>query len=99
MSNTRTSIVTERNTQGVPDLMVEILSEETMIRDRKEKFRLNERFGVPKYWIVDQMDHSVSVYRLTQGKYPDPLILRKGETLESPLLPGFSIRLSDVFPS
>ena len=53
----------------------------------------------PEYWIVDQMDDSVSVYRLTQGKYPDPLILRKDEILEFPLLPGFSIRLSDVFPS
>ncbi|AIA30414.1 MAG: Uma2 family endonuclease [Nitrospirae bacterium] len=99
VSNARVSIVTERNIQGVPDLVVEILSEGTMIRDRKEKFRVYERFGVPEYWIVDQMDDSVSVYRLTQGKYPDPLILRKDEILEFPLLPGFSIRLSDVFPS
>ena len=70
-----------------------------MIRDRKEKFRLYERFGDPEYWIVDQMDDSMSVYHLAQGKYLDPLILRKGELLEFPLHPGFSIRLSDVFPS
>lgn len=99
VSSARANIVTERNIQGVPDLVVEILSEGTMIRDWKEKFRLYERFGIPEYWIVDQIDDSVSVYRLAKGKYPDPLILRKGEILESLLLPGISIRLSEVFPS
>ena len=99
VSKARAFIVTERNIQGVPDLVVEILSEGTMIRDRREKFRLYERFGIPEYWIVDQMDDNVSVYRLANKKYPDPLILRKDELLESPLLPGFSIRISDLFPS
>ena len=70
-----------------------------MIRDRKEKFRLYERFGVPEYWIVDQFEDRVSVFRLSEGKYQEPLVLRRSELLESPLLPGFSIPLSDVFPS
>ncbi len=99
VSKERLPIVTERSIQGVPDLVVEILTEGTTIRDRKEKFRLYERFGVPEYWIVDQFEDRVSVFRLSEGKYQEPLVLRRSELLESPLLPGFSIPLSDVFPS
>ena len=98
VSASRASIVTEQNIQGVPDLVVEILSEGTMLRDRKQKFRLYERFGVPEYWIVDQEENTLSVFRLSEGEYPEPVVLRKEDVLTSTLLPGLSVQLSSVFP-
>ncbi len=98
VSKERAGIVTALNIQGVPDLVVEILSEGTMLRDRREKFRLYERAGVPEYWIVDQEEDTVFVYRLREGRYPDPVVLQKTDSLTSPLLPGLSVHLSSVFP-
>ena len=93
------SLVTEKNIQGVPDLLVEILSPGTAATDRRVKLSLYERFGVPEYWIVDPEAETVQVYRLVDGRYPDPREFRKEDALDSPLLPGLSIPLSGVFPA
>ncbi|MHB1287256.1 MAG: Uma2 family endonuclease [Leptospirales bacterium] len=97
VSKDRSSIVTEKNIQGTPDLLVEILSEGTEKRDRREKFSLYERFGVSEYWIVDSEKEVVQVFRMANGKYQAPLELGKKDMLVSPLLPGLSIPLSEVF--
>ena len=98
VSAARSSIVTEQNIQGSPDLVIEVLSEGTMLRDRNQKLRLYERFGVLEYWIVDQERNTVSVFRLSEGGYPEPLLFRKEDVLTSPLLPGLSVPVSSVFP-
>ncbi|MCL5284954.1 MAG: Uma2 family endonuclease [Nitrospirae bacterium] len=99
VSSERSAIVMEQNIQGVPDLVVEILSPPTSLRDRQEKHSLYERFGVPEYWIVDPEMETVQVFRLVDGHYPVGLELCKTDILESPRLPGLSIRLSAVFSS
>ena len=91
------SIITEKNIQGVPDLLVEILSPGTAATDRRVKRTLYERFGVPEYWIVDPKAETVQVFRLSNGRYGTCLEFRKEDALDSPLLPGLSIPLSTVF--
>ncbi len=98
VSNARSAILTEPNIQGTPDLLVEILSPTTEMNDRRLKFSLYERFGVPEYWIVDPETETVQIFRLADEHYPAPLEFRKMDVLESPRLPGLSIPLSDVFP-
>ena len=93
------SLITEKNLQGVPDLLVEILSPTTSLRDRREKLALYERFGVPEYWIVNPERPTVQVFRLSGGRYAEALEFGLGDRLETPLLPGLSIPLSDVFPA
>ena len=93
----RVSLITEKNLQGVPDLLVEILSPTTSLRDRWEKLALYERFGVPEYWIVNPERTTVQVIRLSGGGYAEALELGLGDRLETPLLPGMSIPLSEVF--
>ncbi|EQD25360.1 MAG: hypothetical protein D084_Lepto4C00168G0001 [Leptospirillum sp. Group IV 'UBA BS'] len=99
VSKERSAILTEKNIQGVPDLLVEILSQTTKIRDRRLKLSLYERFGVPEYWIVDPETESVQVFQLVDGRYPASLEFCKTDILESPHLPGLAISLSDVFSS
>ncbi len=43
--------ITEDNIQGAPDLVVEITSPHTEIKNRWEKKALYERFGVKEYII------------------------------------------------
>ena len=93
------SLITEKNLQGVPDLLVEILSPTTSLRDRREKLALYERFGVPEYWIVNPERTTVQVIRLSGGGYAEALEFGLGDRLETPLLPGLSIPLSEVFPA
>src|SRR5574337_148219 len=38
---------------GAPDLVIEIFSEGTVLRDRREKFLLYQKFGSREYWMVD----------------------------------------------
>ena len=49
----RSSIITPANIQGVPTLVIEILSEGTRNLDEKIKRSRYEHFGIPEYWIVD----------------------------------------------
>jgi Uma2 family endonuclease len=46
---------------GVPDLVIEILSPSTAWKDRGEKLALYERAGVKEYWIVDPQKKTVSM--------------------------------------
>ena len=99
VSSEHRSIIREKNIEGSPDLLVEILSEGTEKRDRREKFSLYERSGVSEYWIVDPESQTVQVFRLSGTKYASPLEFRKNGALSTPLFPGLSIPLVDVFPS
>ena len=54
---------------GVPDMVVEVLSKSTKKRDLTIKKDIYERNGVKIYWIVDPWAKSVSVYLLREGKY------------------------------
>lgn len=99
VSKERSEIITEKNIRGAPDLLVEILSEGTRKTDEIVKRKLYERFGVREYWIVDPLLDSVKVYRLVENVYERvaELTAEKAETLATPLLPGLTIPLPEVF--
>ena len=62
-------IIEENFINGVPDLVVEILSKSTRNVDRDEKFRKYEQYGVKEYWIVDPFMKNVEVFHLIEGKF------------------------------
>lgn len=55
--------------EGVPDVIVEVLSPSSIRRDRHVKFGAYERAGVPEYWIVDRGTRSIEVYVLSGREY------------------------------
>ena len=59
----RLNIVTERNVDGAPDLVVEVLSESTRDMDLGPKLRAYGRHGVGEYWVVDPDANTVHVFR------------------------------------
>ena len=54
---------------GVPDLIVEVLSAGNKEYDLVKKKDLYERFGVREYWIVDPQTKLTLGYALKAGKY------------------------------
>ncbi len=95
----RAAIVTEKNIQGAPDLVVEILSESTRKTDEIIKRKLYERFGVREYWVVDPELETVKLYRLTGKAYKrvSELSRESGDALTTPLLPKLKMALKDLF--
>jgi len=54
---------------GVPDMVVEVISQSTKHNDFNIKKDTYEANGVKEYWIVDPFFKSVMVYLLRDGKY------------------------------
>ena len=93
------SIITEKHIMGVPDLVVEILSQGSRKTDEIIKRRLYEQYGVKEYWIIDPELESVKVYRMQDIGFirVAELSVENGGTLTTPLLPELTIPLFDIF--
>ncbi len=89
--------ITKANISGAPDLIIEILSPSSMVRDRREKMSLYERFGVREYLIVHPMDEIVERYLLVSGRYGAPEIFDWTETLSLSIFPDLSFDLWEIF--
>ncbi len=76
------SKITENNISGAPDLIIEVVSPNTEVKDRREKFKLYERFGVKEYVIVYPEREYAEIYRLHEGKYGAPEIINWDEILK-----------------
>jgi Uma2 family endonuclease len=78
---------------GPADFVIEIVSPESVTRDRITKFQEYAQAGIPEYWIVDPLIRSMVGYQLFNGAYA-PIEPENDGRLYSAVLPGFWI-LSD----
>ena len=93
-------IMTEKNIQGAPALVVEIMSKSTRKRDAQIKRRLFEQVGVREYWLVDPELDTVQVLRPTaEGRLArvEEFTAEDGGTLTTPLLPGCGVDVRTFF--
>ena len=82
--------------EGVPDIVVEILSSDRN-RDLVQKRRIYADAGIPEYWIFDPRHDTVTPLELQAGEYVERDTLGVGDTLTTPLLPGLAIPLAGIF--
>ncbi len=84
-----------------PELVIEVLSpgSENARRDREVKLKLYLRRGAQEYWIVDWRQQRLETYRRQEGVLTLDKTLGVADTLVSPLLPGFSCQISQIFTS
>lgn len=61
--------IKKTHVSGAPDVIFEIASPLTTLKDRREKMELYERFGVAEYFMVDPEVEFIEKYMLTDGKY------------------------------
>jgi Uma2 family endonuclease len=99
ISNERSSIAQKSGAFGAPDLVVEIFSASTRKRDETIKLRLYDVMGVLEYWLADPDAGTIQVYRSRNGRLGlvAELSAAEGDRLETPLLPGLTLRLSQIF--
>jgi Uma2 family endonuclease len=62
-------ILTKPKIDGVPDLMIEILSPGNPKHDREIKMQLYLKSGIREYWIVDPMAEAIEQYQLQDDAY------------------------------
>ena len=97
VSHERMHIIAHNAIHGAPDLVVEILSPSTARRDLTFKRRLYAKYGVKEYWQVNIDERRVTVLSLGDNDYEVAAIYGSGETLTSPVLPGFTLAIDEIF--
>jgi Uma2 family endonuclease len=93
VSEERTALITEKNVQGAPDLVVEVLSETTAKTDRTIKLKLYARYGVQEYWLIDPEACSAEIYRRQGPSLELAAALGPSDALTTLVLPSFSVPL------
>jgi hypothetical protein len=86
-------ILTDANVRGAPAIVVEIASPSTKRRDAGIKRDLYKRAGVREYWTVDPNERRVTV----RPQAGEMRVLDGDAVLTTPLLPGFSLALPELF--
>lgn len=89
-----------RRMEGPPALAVEVRSPSTWRYDIGRKKTVYEENGLAELWLVDTAADTVLVFRRsspTSASFDVALELTGGTDLTSPLLPGFSVAIGDVF--
>ncbi|OGW44863.1 MAG: hypothetical protein A2X57_11945 [Nitrospirae bacterium GWD2_57_8] len=89
--------ITAANIQGAPDLVVEVLSPSTSIKDKRDKKALYERFGVREYIIAYPEDLFIERYRLVDGKFGEADVVGAQENVTLAFVDGVEIPLWEVF--
>jgi len=88
----------ERGCNGVPDLIVEILSPGNSKKEMSDKFEVYEENGVREYWLVNPSEKNVIIYTLNEesvfiGRKP----FIEDDVLSSYIFPELRIDLAEIF--
>jgi Uma2 family endonuclease len=83
---------------GAPDIVAEILSPGNNKKELLNKYDVYRESGVKEYWIVLPSEKAFWQYVLNeQGEYTDARPLTMGNTVTTPILPGFALDLDELF--
>jgi len=82
----------ETHLNGPADLVVEIVSPDSIGRDRGDKFLEYARGGVPEYWLIDYQVRLAEFYHLRARRYRLALSGEEG-VYHSQVLPGFWLKV------
>jgi Uma2 family endonuclease len=91
------SRITPRGVMGAPDLVMEIISPSSVLRDLNLKKDLYGRHGCREYWVWDANLAWVSRFvRQADGNWDEGTTYDSSQTAESILLPGFRLALPEL---
>ena len=91
VSQERAHLILRTYFNGPADLAIEIVSPESIERDRREKFGEYERAGVKEYWLIDPDRESAEFYELgADGRYRMAAV-ESGGVYRSQVVAGFYV--------
>jgi Uma2 family endonuclease len=101
ISNTHLDRLTDERFNGGPDLVIEIVSADSVTRDRVEKFDEYEAAGVREYWIIDSRPnrHRAEFFRLDAKGVFQPAPVDIDGTFRSEVLLGFWLHTAWLWES
>jgi len=77
--------------EGPADLIMEIVSPDSVERDWQHKYREYQAAGVREYWIIDPLQEKIEAHALGPDGQYRPIALDEGRLL-STIVPGFYLR-------
>lgn len=94
VTNEHMDRVTEKQLKGPADLAVEVVSDDSTTRDRRDKFSEYEEAGIREYWIIDPRPnrHRAAFYVLDEEGHYQPAPVNDG-IYRSTVVPGFFLRV------
>jgi Uma2 family endonuclease/predicted DNA-binding transcriptional regulator AlpA len=91
------SIVKNTRIDGVPELLVEILSPSSRRKDRLQKMQIYQRAGVRHYWLVDPQEKTLECFAWHDGVYALVASGMDEDMVEHPNFKGLSIALKSLW--
>ncbi|MBX3058631.1 MAG: Uma2 family endonuclease [Anaerolineae bacterium] len=87
--------LTNERVEGAPDLIIEVVSSDSVHRDRVDKFDEYEAGGVLEYWILDNRPRRqrAQFYRLNEDGLYQAMMVGSDGVFHSEVLPGFWLRV------
>lgn len=93
----REDLYAERHPQPEDVLLIIEVAETTLLSDRNVKIPLYARFGISESWLVNLQEKLVEVYfDPVDGRYQKSLKFKRGDPLQSPTVPGLSLKVDDI---
>ena len=83
--------------EGAPDMVIEVLSPATLLKDKREKKLLYERFGVREYCLINPDEEMVERYHLADSRYESADIINWDESLTFNIFPELTVNLWEIF--
>ena len=83
--------------QGVPDLIIEILSPGNSKKEMLNKYELYEEAGVREYWVVRPDYKEITQFVLENNKYRTLPPIVEGTIIHSAIFPELSLQTEDIF--
>ncbi|NSW79696.1 MAG: Uma2 family endonuclease [Chthonomonadetes bacterium] len=86
--------LTEERVEGPADLVIEVVSQDSVRRDRQQKFAEYQSFGVREYWLVDSQtpEGKAEAFTLNEQGVYEPIPVQEG-VIHSRVIPGFWLRV------
>lgn len=82
---------------GVPVLVIEIISDGTRKKDFVKKFDLYLSTGVKEYWIVNPINKDVEVFQFEGGEIINNMTFRGQEMVRSFVFEGLAVNTEKIF--
>lgn len=95
----RLGILTEQGASGAPDLVVEVLSPATAKLDRGPKREVYAATGVKEMWLVEPRERKIEIYLREVDQLALVGTAAAGDSLQTALIPGLTLDVSEIFES